>query len=94
MGKKGKEAKRKEKKQRTGKKHLSLKPNEYYQVSGDSAKRKNKNCPRCGPGTLLGQHKGRLYCGKCGYTEFEKKPESPVQETPQGETHAPKEESK
>lgn len=74
MGKKGKEAKRREKKQRTGKKHISLKPHDYYEVSGDSVNRKRKNCPRCGPGTWLGDHKGRLYCGKCGYTEFDRKP--------------------
>ena len=79
MGKKGKDAKRREKKQRTGKKHLSLKPQDYYEVSGDSVTRKRKNCPRCGPGTWLGEHKGRLYCGKCGYTEFERRVEQPRQ---------------
>ena len=86
MGKKGKDAKRREKKQRTGKKHLSLKPNEYYDVSGGSLTRKRKSCPRCGQGTWLGEHKGRLYCGKCGYTEFDRKPagqspEKPTQES-------------
>ena len=108
MGKKGKDAKRREKKQRTGKKHLSLKPQDYYEVSGDSVTRKRKNCPRGGPGTWLGEHKGRLYCGKCGYTEFDRKPETPVQEKPEetkpaeipspekpeAETQTPKEESK
>jgi len=29
-------------------------------------------CPRCGPGIFLGKMKGRLYCGKCHYTEFVK----------------------
>ena len=87
MGKKGKEAKRREKKQRTGKKHLSLKPHEYYEISGDSVKRKRKNCPRCGPGTILGEHKGRLYCGKCGYTEFERK-QPEASQPPKGEKPA------
>ena len=77
MGKKGKEAKRREKKQRTGRKHSSLKPHEYYEISGDTVTRKRKGCPRCGPGTILSEHKGRLYCGKCGYTEFERKTPSP-----------------
>jgi ubiquitin-small subunit ribosomal protein S27Ae len=77
MGKKSKDAKRREKKQRTGKKHLTLKPHEYYEISGDNISRKKKNCPRCGPGTWLGEHKGRVYCGKCGYSEFERKPEQP-----------------
>jgi small subunit ribosomal protein S27Ae len=84
MAKKGKEAKRREKKQRTGKKHLSLKPNEYYDVSGGSVTRKRKNCPRCGPGTWLGSHRGRSYCGKCGYSEIERGVAAP-QEKPSKE---------
>ena len=27
-------------------------------------------CPRCGPGIFLAKMKGRMYCGKCHYTEF------------------------
>lgn len=46
---------------------------ELYEVSGDSVNRKNKTCPRCGPGIHLAKHAGRVACGKCGYTEFEKK---------------------
>jgi ubiquitin-small subunit ribosomal protein S27Ae len=30
---------------------------------------KNKSCPKCGPGTFLGEHKDRRTCGKCGYSE-------------------------
>jgi len=29
-----------------------------------------RSCPRCGPGIFLAKGKGRLYCGKCHYTEF------------------------
>ena len=61
-----------EKKQRTGKKHLSLQVWKYYDVSGDSVTRKRKPCPRCGPGTMLSEHKNRLYCGRCGYTQIQK----------------------
>lgn len=75
MAKKGKDAKRREKKQRTGKKHMSVRVHEYYEVSGDAVTRKRKACPRCGPGAWLSVHRGRLYCGKCGYTEFEKRQE-------------------
>jgi small subunit ribosomal protein S27Ae len=83
MAKKVKEPKRKGKKQRKGKKHMSLKPHEYYDVSGGDVKRNRNPCPRCGPGNWLANHKGRVYCGKCGYTEFEKKPgESPPEEKP------------
>lgn len=44
----------------------------HYEVSGENAKKKKKTCPRCGPGNFLADHKGRLYCGKCHYTEFSK----------------------
>ncbi len=44
-----------------------------YEVSGDSLKRKKKFCPKCGPGTTMGSHKDRVACGKCGYSEFNKK---------------------
>ncbi len=33
-------------------------------------KRKNKNCPKCGPSVFMATHKDRVTCGKCGYTEF------------------------
>ena len=41
-----------------------------YEVAGDSLKRKNLTCPKCGPAIFLGKHKNRVACGKCGYTEF------------------------
>jgi len=31
------------------------------------------SCPKCGIGTFLAEHKDRLYCGKCHYTEFKNK---------------------
>lgn len=40
-----------------------------YEVSGDTVKRKNKSCPKCGPGIFLAEHKDRWACGKCGYME-------------------------
>ncbi len=94
MAKKGKEAKRREKKQRTGKKHMSVKIHEYYEISGSEVKRKRKTCPRCGPGAWLAEHKGRLYCGKCGYTEFEKKEAVAPATEEQPATETPKEEKK
>ena len=47
-----------------------------YSVEGGSLKRKTKFCPKCGPGVFLAIHKDRVSCGKCGYTEFVKKPEN------------------
>jgi len=41
-----------------------------YSVEGSSVKRLRKPCPKCGNGTFLAQHKNRLTCGKCGYTEY------------------------
>jgi ubiquitin-small subunit ribosomal protein S27Ae len=31
--------------------------------------KKGRNCPRCGSGTKLAEHKDRYACGKCGYYE-------------------------
>ena len=63
-------------KDRKGKKphknKLTSKKYAFYSVSGDSVKRDKKFCPRCGPGIFLAQHKDRLHCGKCNYTEFVK----------------------
>lgn len=41
-----------------------------YALSGNKAERKNKSCPKCGPGMFLGKHDNRLHCGNCKYTEF------------------------
>jgi len=46
-----------------------------YSVEGGVLKRKTKFCPKCGQGVFLAIHKNRVSCGKCGYTEFTKKPE-------------------
>ncbi|HIH11271.1 TPA: 30S ribosomal protein S27ae [Candidatus Woesearchaeota archaeon] len=51
-----------------GKKLSSL-----YDISGESIKRKNKFCPKCGPGTFLGMHANRVVCGKCAYVEYMKR---------------------
>jgi small subunit ribosomal protein S27Ae len=41
-----------------------------YKIEGGKIVRSLKFCPRCGPGVFLMNSKGRLYCGKCHYTEF------------------------
>lgn len=48
-----------------------------YKVEGGKLVRTRKTCPKDGPGTFLAQHKDRLSCGKCGYTEFVKAPAKP-----------------
>ena len=53
---------------KAGKKLSSL-----YAISGNSIQRKNKFCPKCGPGMFLASHSNRVVCGKCKYVEFGKK---------------------
>ena len=43
----------------------------------DKTTRKNKSCPKCGPGVFLAKHKDRLVCGKCHYMESSSKAEAP-----------------
>lgn len=49
------------------------KMHELYTLSGEKAARKNRHCPKCGPGTFLGSHSDRMYCGTCHYVEYGKK---------------------
>ena len=51
-------------------KHTSKKYS-MYKVEGGTLK-KERFCPRCGPGIFLMKAKERLYCGKCHYAEFGK----------------------
>ena len=44
-----------------------------YEKSGEGLIKKNKECPKCGAGVFMGNHKNRWTCGKCAYTEFKKK---------------------
>ena len=66
-------ADKEEKKQEPVKKGKTFQAHKLYEISGSELKRKNKSCPKCGKGYYLAQHKDRLVCGKCGYTEFTKK---------------------
>lgn len=42
----------------------------FYKVQGDNVSRTKRDCPRCGKGTFMAEHKDRFTCGKCGFTEF------------------------
>jgi small subunit ribosomal protein S27Ae len=44
----------------------------YFKVEAGKVTTTKKYCPRCGPGVMLAEHKDRIACGKCGYTEFRK----------------------
>lgn len=41
-----------------------------YKIEGDKITRKERFCPRCGPGIFLMSAENRVYCGKCHYSEF------------------------
>ena len=61
-----KKGKKKHKNNPTSKKYTK------YKIEGDKVVRE-KTCPRCGPGIFLMNSQGRLYCGKCHFSEFESK---------------------
>lgn len=65
-----KDSKSKAKVKKEGKKLSAL-----YNISGDKIEKKNKTCPKCGPGMFLAKHKDRIVCGKCQYVEFLSKEE-------------------
>jgi small subunit ribosomal protein S27Ae len=43
-----------------------------YKINGEKVERLKKTCPKCGDGVFMAEHKDRLACGRCGYTEFKK----------------------
>jgi len=55
-----------------GKKTLRIKKSSFYKVDGESVVRTRKSCVKCGAGVYMAEHKDRLTCGKCGYTEMKK----------------------
>ncbi len=52
------------------KKTLKRQISKLYDISGSSAKLKNKSCPKCGQGVFMANHSNRWFCGRCHYTEF------------------------
>ncbi len=54
-------------------KHKVTKKSEYYKIEGDKIVKTRKECPKCGPGVFMAEHKDRYHCGRCGYTEFKDK---------------------
>ncbi len=63
--------------ERKGKTQAVKKPGKkisaLYDLSGTKIVRKNRFCPKCGPGMFMGKHKNRAVCGSCGYVEYNKK---------------------
>jgi len=44
-----------------------------YKVDDTTVTRLKKECPRCGKGYFMAEHKDRMSCGNCGYTTFRQK---------------------
>lgn len=63
MAKEAKKGKKKHKNKPTSKKYSK------YTIDGTTIKHE-RFCPRCGPGVFLMNSQGRMYCGKCHYSEF------------------------
>jgi small subunit ribosomal protein S27Ae len=48
----------------------------FYSIQGDKVTKNKRDCPRCGKGVFMAEHKDRYTCGKCGFTEFTHKEQS------------------
>lgn len=59
----------KNKAKRKGKNKPTSQKYKFFKITGDTVKRE-RSCPRCGPGIFLMKADNRVYCGKCHYTEF------------------------
>ena len=51
-------------------KGIKMKGREIFKIEDNKITRLRRHCPKCGEGVFLAEHKDRLSCGKCGYTEF------------------------
>ncbi len=71
-----------------------MKKREVFKVEGQNVNRTRKHCPKCGPGVFLAEHKNRVSCGKCGYTEFKSGGKKEKAPTPKPKENKPKEEQK
>jgi len=52
------------------KKNKDSKIYKFYKFENDVVKKVRRECPRCGKGIFMAEHKDRHTCGKCGFTEF------------------------
>lgn len=61
-----------EKKPRSKSKHRNVQIWKKYKLEGQKVSIKGRFCPRCGPPIFLAEHKNRITCGKCRYSETKK----------------------
>jgi small subunit ribosomal protein S27Ae len=62
---------RKERKERKPK--VNVKVWTLYKLDDGSVQRLRRECPRCGRGYFMAEHKDRQTCGHCGFTTFKNK---------------------
>ncbi len=67
---------REKKGKRIRKKSPKSKKSKHYVLEGGGIIKKGKECPKCGSGVFLAEHRNRLTCGKCGYSEIKLKKEN------------------
>jgi len=53
-------------------KHKPVKQSNFFKIKEGKVERERKNCPRCGDGYFMAEHKDRWFCGHCFYTEWKK----------------------
>ena len=45
----------------------------FYNIHENKTTKIKRECPRCGKGVFMAEHRDRFTCGKCGFTEFSHK---------------------
>ena len=68
----GTEEKKPEKKEKPKAPKRRIQVWKLYKLEGEKATRLRRECPRCGRGYFMAEHKNRLSCGNCGYTMYTK----------------------
>ena len=64
------EEKKPEKKEKPKAPKRRIQVYKLYKLDGEKLTRLRKECPRCGRGYFMAEHKNRLTCGNCGYTTY------------------------
>ncbi len=73
MAKRGEKRKVKIKGKKKHKPGKSTNKQSAYQIQGDRLVKIKRECPKCGAGVFMAEHKDRFHCGKCSFTEFKKR---------------------
>lgn len=69
MAKQKKSVRKGKKKRKPG---VSTQKFKFYKVVEGKIEKLKRECPKCGAGIFMAEHKDRFHCGKCGFSEFKK----------------------